>query len=141
MNYQLHGWELTEGRINMAVTRNPNVSVIIAAMESLRPDVKHPFVILAAPAEGDDDPNYCQVFSGEKGYVCEIRIFRGTGFCHMRAFLRDADGCLGDELDPLLPDLGQAVRIFTGFIADPNSFPSVDTMEWLDVSEDFEPVG
>ena len=141
MKKALRGWKLTEGRIGKADTRNPRVSEIIAAIEALRPDIRHPFVILAAPALGDDDPNYCQVFSDEKGYVCEIRICKGTGFCHMRAFLRDADGRLGDELDPLLPDLGQAVRVFTGFIANPNAFPGVDTVEWLDVSGDFEPVG
>lgn len=141
MKKALRGWKLTEGRISKAVTQSPKVSEIIAALEALRPDIQHPFVILAAPAAGNDDPNYCQVFADEKGYVCEIRINKGTGFCHMRAFLRDADGRLGDEHDPLLPDLGQAVRIFTGFIADPNSFPGVDTVEWLDVSEDFEPVG
>lgn len=140
MSHELLGWELTEGRIpGMGVTSDPKVSEIIAALEAIRSDQKNPFVVLNAPATGDDYPNYCQALADEMGYVCEIRIFRGKEFRHMRAFLADAAGH-SDASEEELANLGQAVRIFTGFIAEPTSFPPVDGLVWCDVSDEFEPV-
>ena len=57
--------------------------------------------------------------------MCEVRLYSGEAFLHSRSFLRDAQGCLGDNDDPKLPNLSQAIRIFTGFIADPQSLPTV----------------
>ena len=45
------------------------------------------------------------------GYGCEVRIYSGEEFRHSRSYLRDAQGCRGDENDPQLPNLSQARRI------------------------------
>ncbi len=141
MKKLLQGWGLIEGRVHMTTVPDPKVSDVIAALEAIRPDVIDPFVILEAPDSGDGEyPSYCQAFADDHGYVCEIRIFKAGGFTHSRAFLPDAEGRLGEGDDPQLPCLGQALRIFTGFIADPWALPAVDTVQWLDVSDEFEAV-
>jgi len=145
MKTGLRGWELIEGRIDMAITRNPKVSEIIAALEAIRHDQIDPFVILVVPASGDNERNFCQARVYEDGYVCEIRIFSGKEFCHMRTFMPDAEGRIGDdavsgERYGEDPGLGLTIRIFTDFIADPTAFPSVDGLRWWDISGQFEPV-
>ena len=139
MKNGLNGWLLSEGRTDWD-TPNPKVSEVIAALEGLRNDVLHPFVILEVPEHGHESGNYCQALADDAGYVCEIRLWSGGGFRHFRSFLRDAQGGIGDEDDPQLPNLSQAIRLFTGFVADPAALPLVDDVEWLDVSDDFEPV-
>ena len=124
----------------MEETLNPKVSEVIAALEAIRHDQQDPFVTLATPWNEHADESYCQAWADDAGYVCEVRIYSGEEFRHSRSFLRDAQGCLNDKNDPQLPSLSQAVRIFTGFIANPNVLPVVADVEWLDVSDEFEPV-
>jgi hypothetical protein len=140
MKNELQGWSLTEGIYDMLETENPAVSAVMTALEAIRPDVGNPFMILVAPAAEDSYPNYCQAFADEDGYVCEIRLFSGDDFTHNRAFLPDPEGGLGDDDDAQLPNLTQSVQIFAGFIADPTVLPDVDTVQWIDVSDEFEPV-
>jgi len=137
---KLKYWSLTEGRIDMAETMSPKVSEVIAALEAIRNDELHPFVILATPWNDRGSASYCQALAGTGGYHCEVRIYSGEKFRHSRSFLRDAQGCLGDENNPQLPNLSQVVCIYTRFIADPNTLPVVADVEWLDVSDEFEPV-
>jgi len=139
MKNELQNWSLTEGRTDWD-TPNPKVSEVIAALEAIRHDELHPFVILANPENEQGCESYCQALADAAGYVCEVRIYSGEQFRHSRSFLRDAQGGLGDDDDPQFPNLSQAIRIFTGFIADPQNLPTVDQVEWLDVSDDFEPV-
>jgi hypothetical protein len=140
MKNKLHGWKLIEGSIGMLETRNPSVSEVVAALEAISPEMIDPFMILEARASGKGGyPNYCQAFADEAGYVCEIRTHAGNGFRHCRSFLRDAQGNLGETDDPQFPNLSQAIRIFMQFIGDPDAFPVVEPVEWLDVSEEFEP--
>ena len=139
MKNKLRNWLLTEGRTNWD-TPNPKVSEVIAALEGLRHDVLHPFVILIEPEQGKVSGNFCQAWAYDAGYVCEIRLWSGRDFRHFRSFLRDALGGIGDEDDPQLPNLSQAIRFFTGFMADSAALPVVDDVEWLDVSDEFEPV-
>ena len=140
MKNKLLGWKLIEGSIGMLETRNPSVSEVVAALESISPEMIDPFMILEARASGKGGyANYCQAFADEAGYVCEIRTHTGNDFRHCRSFLRDAHGRLGEKDDPQLPNLSQAIRIFMQFIGDPNAFPVVEPVEWLDVSEEFEP--
>lgn len=139
MNNNLSGWELIEGRIDMLRTPTPEVSDVITALESIRPDMDHAFIILVAPAEEGAESNYCQVYAYEVGYVCEIRVFSPGGFCHWRSFLRDAEGSIGSNEGPF-PNLSQTIRIFTSFISDPTVAPVVDDVVWMDVSGEFDPV-
>ena len=139
MKNKLRNWLLREGRTDWD-TPNPKVSEVIAALEGLRHDVLHPFVILIEPEQGKVSGNFCQAWAYDAGYVCEIRLWSGRDFRHFRSFLRDALGGIGDEDDPQLPNLSQAIRFFTGFMADPAALPVVDDVEWLDVSDEFEPV-
>jgi hypothetical protein len=140
MKNKLQGWTLTEGMYDMLDTENPSVTAVITALEAIRPDVESPFIILAAPAFGDSDANYCQAFAKEGGYICEIRIFEGSDFIHYRAFLQDADGAVGEDDDPQLPNLTQTIQLFIGFIAKPDALPQADGVEWVDVSEQFDAV-
>ena len=140
MQNELKYWSLTEGRIGMEETLNPKVSEVIAALEAIRNDQLHPFVTLVTPWNEHANESFCQAWADDAGYVCEVRIYSGEEFRHSRSFLRDAQGCLGGEKDPQLPNLSQAVRIFTGFIANPNVLPVVADVEWSDVSDEFEPV-
>ena len=140
MKDELQYWSLTEGRIGMAETLSPKVSEVIAALEAIRSDQLHPFVILATPWNDFGCESYCQALADDAGYVCEVRIYSGEEFRHSRSFLRDAQGGLGEADDPQLPNLSQAIRIFTSFIADAQNLPTVDKVEWLDVSDDFERV-
>lgn len=137
MENELRNWLLREGCAGRD-TPNPKVSEVIAALEGLRHDVLHPFVNLEVPERGKVSGNYCQALADVAGYVCEIRLYSGGGFQHFRSFLRDAQGCIGDDDDPQLPNLSQTIRIFAGFMADPAALPVVDDVEWLDVSDDFE---
>lgn len=136
---------MVEGRINMAVTWNPKVSEVITALEAIRHDQPDPFVILQTPKANGEWWNFCQACVYEDGYVCEIRIFSGKEFRQMRAFAPDAEGRIGD--DPVSgeqlgedPSLDQAIRIFTAFITNPNAFPSVDALQWWDISSQFKPI-
>lgn len=140
MEKPLQDWVLIEGRIGMARTPNPQVSDVIAALEALRPDVENPFLTLEAPESVDGDyPNYCQAYADDSGYVCEIRTSTGESFTHSRAFLPDAEGNIGGNEGPF-PNLSQTIRVFTGFIADPVALPAVDTVQWMDVSDEFDAV-
>jgi hypothetical protein len=139
MKNELRYWSLTEGRIGMEQTLSPKVSEVIAALEAIRHDQQDPFVTLSTPWNERACESYCQAWADDAGYVCEVRIYSGEEFRHSRSFLRDAQGCLNDKNDPQLPSLSQAVRIFTGFTANPNVLPVVADVEWLDVSDEFEP--
>jgi hypothetical protein len=140
MKNELRGWTLIEGMYQTMETKNPAVSAVITALEAIRPDVESPFIVLEAPAGEDTYPNYCQAFADEGGYICEIRLFDGYDFTHHRAFLSDPEGGLGEDDDAQLPNLTQTVRVFAGFIAGPDALPDVDAVQWLDVSDEFEPV-
>ena len=139
MKSDLQGWMLTEGMYDMMETRDPAVSAVITALEAIRPEVGNPFIVLQAPESDDSYPNYCQAFADEGGYVSEIRFFSGTDFTHHRGFLPDAEGGVcKDEAE--LPNLTQMIQILIAFIADPSALPVVEGVEWLDVSDEFEPV-
>ncbi len=124
----------------MAETLSPKVSEVIAALEAIRNDELDPFIILETPWNEQGCSSFCQARAGTGGYKCEIRIYSDEEFRHSKSFLRDAHGCLGDKNDPQLPNLSQVIRIFTGFIADPGSLPSVPDLAWLDLDCDFEVV-
>ena len=141
MKNALIDWTLIEGRIDMEQTSNPKVSEVVTALEAIHPEMKDPFIILEAPAgEDGSDSNYCQALADDSGYVCEIRTFQPDDFYHFRAFLPDAEGVLGDEDNPQLPNLSQAIQILTEFIADPDKLPVANPADWLDVSDEFEEV-
>lgn len=146
MKKGLQGWEVTEGRTSfMGDTRDPKVSEIIAALEAIRSNIEHPFIALTAPGADEDQRTYCQALACEDGYACEIRIYKGDEFRHMRALSPDPEGRIGKRPDMPPnwtdgddPNLGQVCVIFTTFIADPDSFPKVDGLEWWDMTADFE---
>lgn len=139
MKNKLLGWKLIEGSIGMLKTKNPSISEVVAALEAINPIMENPFMILEAPSVDRDAECFCQAYADEYGYVCEIRIFAGEGFTHSRAFLPDAEGDIGSNEGPF-PNLTQAIRIFTGFIANHSATPAVDAVQWLDVSYEFKPV-
>ena len=134
---ELIGWELTRGQANMAVTENPTVSEVVAALEGLVPKQRDPFMILGAPAMNDENCNYFQVLAGDVDYCCEARIYDGDDFRHGRAFLPDEEGNIGDDDEPILPNLTQAVRMLSTFISSPDKFPELEGVVWLDVSDEF----
>lgn len=146
MKKGLQGWEMTEGRTSfMGDTRNPKVSEIIAALEAIRSDIEHPYVALTAPGADENHRDYCQALAREDGYACEIRIYTGDEFRHMRALSPDSEGRIGKRpdmpsnwTDGENPNLGQVCAIFTAFIADPASFPNVNDLEWWDMTAEFE---
>ncbi len=119
----------------MAVTKNPMVSQVISALEGLIPEHPDPFMILVAPAVNGADCNYYQVLAGDVDYCCEARIFDGADFRHGRAFLPDEEGHLGDDDEPIMPSLTQAVRMIGTFITSPDDFPKLEGVVWLDVSD------
>ena len=139
MKNELKNWELIEGQINMLKTPNPQVTDVITALESLNYEIDDAFMILVAPSVDRDVASFCQAYADEYGYVCEIRIFAGGGFTHSRAFLPDAEGNIGSNEGPF-PNLTQAIRVFTEFIANPGARPVVDAVQWLDVSDEFDAV-
>lgn len=62
-------------------TPDPKVSEVVAALETINPEVENPFVILNPPESEDGSfTNYCKVLAHKLGYVCEIRIFDGDDF-------------------------------------------------------------
>ncbi|MFM2197288.1 MAG: hypothetical protein RLZZ505_720 [Verrucomicrobiota bacterium] len=121
----------------MAVTENPTVSQVIAALEELIPGQPSPFMILDAPLANGAECNYFQVLAGDTDYCCEARIFDAADFRHGRAFLPDAEGGLGDKNERVRPNLTMAVRMISTFITNPDEFPVLEGVVWLDVSDEF----
>lgn len=137
MKNELTGWDLTQGQANMEVTEDPTVSQVIAALEGLIPGQADPFMILGAPLANGAECNYFQVLAAGTDYCCEARIFDAADFRHGRAFLPDDEGGLGDDNEPAQPNLTMAVRMISAFITNPDEFPEMEGVVWLDVSEEF----
>jgi hypothetical protein len=136
MQKQLDGWELTQGQANMERIESPTVSQVIAAMEGLNPGHANPFMILVPPPlAGDAEANYFQYLAEPDGYVCEARIHDGADYCHSRAFLPDEQGRVGEDDEAILPNLTQAIRMITTFMANPCELPEVEDVVWVDVTE------
>lgn len=121
----------------MEVTENPTVSQVIAALEELIPGQADPFMILGAPLANGAECNYFQVFAEGEDYCCEARIFDVADFRHGRAFLPDEEGGVGIKNEVIQPNLTMAVRMISAFITNPDEFPELEGVVWLDVSEEF----
>ena len=137
MQNELIGWELTQGQSNIGLIENPTVSQVIAALEGLVPGQADPFMILGAPLANGAECNYLQVFAGGVDYCCESRIYEGSDFRHGRAFLPGEEGELHGDNESPMPSLTQAVRMKSTFITNPDKFPELEGVVWVDVSEEF----
>jgi hypothetical protein len=136
MQNELNGWELTQGDAFPELTENPTVSQVIAALEGLNPGHANPFMILVPPPlAGDAEANYFQALAEPDGYLCEARVHEGADYCHSRAFLPDEEGGVGEDDEASLPNLTQAIRMITTFMANPCELPELEDVVWVDVTE------
>lgn len=136
------GWEFGRGE-----TRDPSSNEVVAALESIRSNMLDPFLILEPPFFEGSFPAYCQVYLGDLGYCCEIRIFGKSWdeYVHYRLVCPEEETRIWKpeskapaSSSSYFPDLATVVKVFHAFRIDPCTLPEVAGYTWIDVTKEVD---